>query len=53
MQLYTKIRQYSPDIRDYKEAYKSEYLNFDPKLVLFTRISMIKASTTVKEGLII
>jgi len=42
-QVYTKIRQYSSDKRRFEEGYKLEYFRFDTKLVIYSRISLIKS----------
>jgi len=37
----------------YNDGYKSEYLYFDLNSLVYTRISLIKATTTVTEGMLI
>lgn len=39
--------------RVYKNNFKSEYFYFDPEIIIFARMSLIKATTNVAEGLII
>jgi len=52
-QVFTKIRQYNPSSRNYEDGYKAEYFYFDPVNIVYSRISLIKATTTVTEGMII
>jgi len=43
----------NPSSRNYEDGYKTEYFYFDPYNIVYSRICLIKATTTVTEGLII
>ncbi|EAR94342.2 transmembrane protein, putative (macronuclear) [Tetrahymena thermophila SB210] len=49
-QLFTKIKQYNPNQRQYETAYKSEYFYFDPNMITYTRLDLILATTSVSNG---
>ncbi|KAL4501018.1 hypothetical protein ABPG73_013756 [Tetrahymena malaccensis] len=51
-QIFTKIKQYNTNTRQFEDGYKSEYIYFDPYLITYTRMDLIVATTTLTQGMV-
>ncbi|EAR94716.1 transmembrane protein, putative (macronuclear) [Tetrahymena thermophila SB210] len=51
-QIFTKIKQYNTNTRQFEDGYKSEYFYFDPYMVTYTRMDLVIATTTLTQGIV-